>query len=164
MVYNPGLECLSRLARDVEEAINPGVSRAKIRGSISGSKKSMNHRRGRAPSQNQRRSSDNLNLNLTGARAPRFLGVPTQKQVGDGGGGGGGGAAHFLVHCREFGSPNCRSVGALADAHATTAGKQWRDGGEGIERSLHRVRAGSAAGGPAELRYEFLLYIPFFFL
>lgn len=44
----------SRLARDVEEAINPGVSRAKIRGSISGSKKSMNHRlrRGRAPSQN----------------------------------------------------------------------------------------------------------------
>lgn len=52
MVYNPGLECLSRLARDVEEAINPGVSRAKIRGSISGSKKSMNHRRGRAPSQN----------------------------------------------------------------------------------------------------------------
>lgn len=132
MVYNPGLECLSRLARDVEEAINPGVSRAKIRGSISGSKKSMNHRRGRAPSQNQRRSSDNLNLNLTGARAPRFLGVPTQKQVGDGGGGGGGGAAHFLVHCREFGSPNCRSVGALADAHATTAGKQWRDGGGGL--------------------------------
>lgn len=43
----------SRLARDVEEAINPGVSRAKIRGSISGSKKSMNHRlrRGRALSE-----------------------------------------------------------------------------------------------------------------
>lgn len=63
-------------------------------------------------------------------------------------------AAHFLVHCREFGSPNCRSVGALADAHATTAGKQRRDGGEREggreERSLHCVRVASATPPPLE--------------
>lgn len=46
----------SRLARDdveEEEAVNPGVGQAKIRGSISGSKKSMSHRvrRGRALSE-----------------------------------------------------------------------------------------------------------------
>lgn len=70
-------------------------------------------------------------------------------------------AADFLVHCREFGSPNCRSVGALADAHATTACKEAkyrerrRKRGRCIVRG-ERNAAGSAAG---PLWYEFLLFL-----
>lgn len=60
-------------------------------------------------------------------------------------------AADFLVHCREFGSPNCRSVGALADAHATTACKEAKDRERRRKRGRCIVRdernaAGSAAG------------------